>query len=81
MMWLKHCVDYVQGGLNRQYSMLLTIAALDRFQGLQAPVILASLVSEGLACRIHWDGGMGGKPSHDIRFLRSPPPQRPRPFP
>ena len=46
MVWLKHCVRFVgcrwQGS---QVNLLKTVATLDRFQGLQAQVILASVVS------------------------------------
>ena len=46
MVWLQHCVRFV-GRKWRAHpaNLLRTVATLDRFQGLQAPVILASLVS------------------------------------
>ena len=47
MVWLKHCVASVgRKWQTHHVNLLSTVATLDRFQGLQAPVILASLVSE-----------------------------------
>ena len=47
MVWLQHCVDYVSNCLcGGQYPILLEVATLDRFHGLQAQVILASLVPD-----------------------------------
>jgi hypothetical protein len=46
MVWLKHCVAFVGRKWQAHHvNLLRTVATLDRFQGLQAPVILASLVS------------------------------------
>ena len=47
MLWLQHCVWEAGRRLHegQAYECLQTIATLDRYQGLQAPVILASLVS------------------------------------
>ena len=46
MVWLQHCVRSVGRKWQANPANLLrTLATLDRFQGLQAPVILASLVS------------------------------------
>ena len=46
MVWLKHCVACVGRKWHTHHvNLLRTVATLDRFQGLQAPVILASLVS------------------------------------
>ena len=45
MVWLAYCVRYVGSRWQAtQVPILKTVATLDRFQGLQAPVILASLV-------------------------------------
>ena len=46
MVWLKWCVEYVgRKKFHATTPILLAIATLDRFQGLQAQVICASLVS------------------------------------
>ena len=47
MLWLQHCVWEAGRGLHgdQAYECVQTIATLDRYQGLQAPVVLASLVS------------------------------------
>ena len=46
MVWLQHCVTFVgRKWQAHPVNLLRTVATLDRFQGLQAPVILASLVS------------------------------------
>ena len=46
MVWLQHCVAFVGPKCQAHHvNLLRTVATLDRFQGLQAPVILASLVS------------------------------------
>ena len=46
MVWLKHCVAFVGRKWQAHHvNLLRTVATLDRFQGLQAPVILSSLVS------------------------------------
>ena len=47
MLWLQHCVWEAGRRLhgNRAYECVQVIATLDRDQGLQAPVVLASLVS------------------------------------
>ena len=46
MVWLQHCVAFVRRKWQAHHvNLLRTVATLDRFQGLQAPVILASLVS------------------------------------
>ena len=46
MVWLDFCVRFVGRKWQSQpVNLLKTVATLDRFQGLQAPVILASLVS------------------------------------
>ena len=46
MVWLKHCVTFVGRQWQAHHvNLLRTVATLHRFQGLQAPVILASLVS------------------------------------
>ena len=46
MVWLQHCVRFVGRKWQAHTVNLLTsVATLDRFQGLQAPVILSSLVS------------------------------------
>ena len=46
MVWLKHCVAFVGRKWQAHHvNLLRTVATLDRFQGLQAPVILASLMS------------------------------------
>ena len=46
MVWLQHCVTFVGGKWQANpVNLLRTVATLERFQGLQAPVILASLVS------------------------------------
>ena len=46
MVWLQHCVRFVgRKWQARPVNLLRTVATLDRFQGLQALVILASLVS------------------------------------
>ena len=46
MVWLKHCVAFVGRKWQAHHvDLLRTVATLDRFQGLQAPMILASLVS------------------------------------
>ena len=47
MVWLKHCVASVgRKWQSHHVNLLSTVATLDRFQGLQAPVILASLPSK-----------------------------------
>ena len=47
MVWLSHCVAFFSRQLHLgQCPVLHVIAALDGFQGMQAQVILASLVSE-----------------------------------
>ena len=47
MVWVQHCVDYVSKFLcGGQYPIPLQIATVDQSQGLQAQVILASLVSD-----------------------------------
>ena len=55
MLWLLHCVWCVGTWLHGDhgYECVQTIATLDRYQGLQAPVVLASLVSR--APGIMWD--------------------------
>ena len=47
MLWLQHCVWEAGRRLHgdQAYECVQTIATLDRYQGLQAPVVLASLVS------------------------------------
>ena len=47
MLWLQHCVWEAGRRLhgNQAYECVQTIATVDRYQGLQAPVVLASLVS------------------------------------
>ena len=46
MVWLQHCVTFVgRKWQAHPVKLLRTVATLDRFQGLQALVILASLVS------------------------------------
>ena len=46
MVWLKHCVAFVGRKWQAHHvNLLRTVATLDRFHGLQAPEILASLVS------------------------------------
>ena len=47
MLWLQHCLWEAGHRLhgNQAYECVQTIATLDRYQGLQAPVVLASLVS------------------------------------
>ena len=46
MVWLQWCVRYVGSKWQAtQVPILLTVATWDRFQGLQAPVIFASVVS------------------------------------
>ena len=46
MVWLEYCVRYVGNSWQANpVPLLKAVATLDRFQGLQAPVILASLVS------------------------------------
>ena len=46
MVWLKHCVAFVGRKWQAHHvNLLRTVATLDRFQGLQAPVILGSVVS------------------------------------
>ena len=47
MVWLQHCVGYVGRHIfGGKHPILFGVATLDRFQGLQAGVILASLVSD-----------------------------------
>ena len=47
MVWLRHRVDVVNRCLcGGEYPILLEVATLHRFQGLQAQVILASPVSD-----------------------------------
>ena len=49
MVWLDLCVRFVgRKWQAHPVNLLKTVATLDRFQGLQAPVILASLVSPTL---------------------------------
>ena len=47
MLWLQHCVWEAGRRLHgdQAYECVQTIATLDRYQGVQAPVVLASLVS------------------------------------
>ena len=46
MVWLRHCVAFVSECLYRgYYPILLEVATMDRFQGLQAQANLAFLVS------------------------------------
>ena len=47
MLWLQQCVWEAARTLhgNQAYQCVEVIANLDRYQGLQAPVVLASLVS------------------------------------
>ena len=50
MLWLQHCVREAERRLHgdQAYELVQTIATVDRYQGLQAPVVLASLVSSEL---------------------------------
>ena len=50
MVWLRHCVEFVGRRMcHGRHPILLAVATLDWFQGLQAQVILDSLVSAVLA--------------------------------
>ena len=58
MLWLLDCVWCVETWLHGDhgYECVQTIAPLDRYQGLQAPIVLASMPSQAAGIMKVWCG-------------------------